>query len=127
MTNPFFNRGPIREPRFFFSRPRETREVLRLLSGTQNCSLVGPVKSGKTSLLLHLARPGALAGHGLGPTQHSAVYLSFEGLGTLTPEQFFHLMVRETARQTSGKTALVWPSFEAVSYTHLTLPTTPYV
>jgi len=113
MTNPFFNRGPIREPRFFFSRPRETREVLRLLSGTQNCSLVGPMKSGKTSLLLHLARPGALAGHGLGPVQHSAVYLSFEGLGTLTPEQFFHLMVRETARQTSGKIALVWPRFEA--------------
>ena len=87
--------------------------MLRLLSGTQNCSLVGPVKSGKTSLLLHLARPGALAGHGLGPAQHSAVYLSFEGLGTLTPEQFFHLMVRETARQTPGKIALVWPRFEA--------------
>jgi len=113
VTNPFFNRGPIREPRFFFSRPRETREALRLVSGTQNCSLVGPVKSGKTSLLLHLARPGTLAGHGLGPAQHSAVYLSFEGLGTLTPEQFFHLMVREMAAQTSGKIALVWPRFQA--------------
>ncbi len=113
MTNPFFNRGPIREPRFFFSRVRETREILRLLAGAQNCSLVGPAKSGKTSLLLHLSRPGTLAGHGLAPAQHSAVYLSFEGLGKLAAEQFFHLMVRETARQASGKIAVVWPRFEA--------------
>jgi len=113
MRNPFFNRGPIWQPQFFFSRPRETREVLRLIAGSQNCSLVGPIKSGKTSLLLHLARPGTLAGHGLAPAQYSAIYLSFEGLGRISQEQFFHLMVRETGRQTSGKIAMVWPRFEA--------------
>jgi putative nucleotidyltransferase with HDIG domain len=112
MTNPFFNRGPIRESRFYFARPRETREILRLVAGNQNCSLVGPVKSGKTSLLLHLARPSTLAGHGLSPAQHVSVYLSFEGLGTLSAEQFFHLMLRELARQTTGKTTLLWPRFE---------------
>ena len=113
MPNPFFNRGPIREPRFFFPRPRETREICRLLAGCQNCSTVGPAKSGKTSLLLHLQVPGTLASHGLSPAQHSVVYLSFEGLGTLSPEQFFHLMLRETARQAEGKIALIWPRFEA--------------
>jgi len=112
MANPFFNRGPIREPRFFFSRPGETREIFRLLAGSQNCSLVGPVKSGKTSLLLHLARPAVLAGHGLSPAQHAAVYISFEGLARLTAEQFFHLMARELARQSAGKIALIWPRFE---------------
>ena len=113
MRNPFFNRGPVREPEFFFARPRETWEILRLLAGTQNCSLVGPMKSGKTSLLLHLARPATLASHGLAPAQHSAVYVSFEGLGTLSPEQFFYLLVRETARQSLGKIRVVWPRFEA--------------
>ncbi len=83
MTNPFFNRGPIRESRFYFSRPKETREVMRLLAGSQNCSIVGPVKSGKTSFLLHLARPATLSAHGLSPAQYAPVYLSFEGLGTL--------------------------------------------
>jgi putative nucleotidyltransferase with HDIG domain len=113
MSNPFFNRGPILDPRFFFPRPRETREMLRLIAGSQNCSLVGPIKSGKTSLLLHLARPGSMAGHGLAPARHSPVYLSFEGLGRISQEQFFHLLVRETARQTSGKIAVIWPRLEA--------------
>jgi putative nucleotidyltransferase with HDIG domain len=113
MRNPFYNRGPITDPKFFFPRPRETRDIMRLLAGSQNCSLVGPVKSGKTSTLLHLARPGTLALHGLSPTQHSAVYLSFEGLGSLSPEQFFHVMLRETARRAAGKMAVVWPRFEA--------------
>jgi putative nucleotidyltransferase with HDIG domain len=113
MRNPFFNRGPIRDVRFFFDRPKETRDILRLAGGVQNCSVVGPVKSGKTSLLLHLARPATLAAHGLSPAQHALVYLSFEGLGTLRPEQFFHLMARETARQTKGKMTVIWPQFEA--------------
>jgi putative nucleotidyltransferase with HDIG domain len=113
MSNPFFNRGPILDARFFFPRPRETREMLRLIAGSQNCSLVGPIKSGKTSLLLHLARPGSMAGHGLAPARHSPVYLSFEGLGRISQEQFFHLLVRETARQTSGKIAVIWPRLEA--------------
>jgi len=113
MSNPFFNRGPILDPRFFSPRPRETREILHLIAGSQNCSLVGPIKSGKTSLLLHLARPGNMAGHGLAPARHSPVYLSLEGLGRVSQEQFFHLMIRETARQTSGKIAVIWPRLEA--------------
>jgi len=113
MTNPFFNRGPIRESRFYFARPKETREVVRLVAGSQNCSVVGPVKSGKTSLLLHLARPNTLAGHGLSPAQHIPVYLSFEGLGTLAAEQFFYLIVRELAHQTAGRLTVLRPGLAA--------------
>jgi len=113
MGNPFFNRGPILDPRFFLPRARETREVLHLIAGSQNCSLVGPIKSGKTSLLLHLARPGNMAGHGLAPAKHSPVYLSFEGLGRVSQEQFYRLLISETARQNSGNIAVVWPRLDA--------------
>jgi len=122
VTNPFFNRGPIQDSRFFFGREKETREVLRLLAGVQNCSLIGPVKSGKTSLLLHLARPAVLSSHGLPASQYAVVYISLEGLANLQPEQFFHLLVRETARQATGKIALIWPEFEkqdAISFLEL--------
>jgi putative nucleotidyltransferase with HDIG domain len=107
MMNPFFNRGPIRDSRFYFGRPRETREVARLVAGAQNCSIVGPVKSGKTSFLLHLARPETLAAHDLSPDQHIPVYLSFEGLATLTPEQFFQMMLQGLAAQTRGQMTVV--------------------
>jgi HD-GYP domain-containing protein (c-di-GMP phosphodiesterase class II) len=40
------------------------------------------------------------------------VYLSFEGLGSLSAEQFFHVMLREVVRQAEGKIALMWPRFE---------------
>ncbi len=122
MTNPFFNRGPITDPRFFFARPKETREIMRLLSGSQNCSLVGGVKSGKTSMLHHLSRGETWREHGLSPAQHSTVHVSFEGLGTLTQEQFFHLVLRETAERSEGKIAVVWPRFQtrdAISFLEL--------
>jgi len=122
VTNPFFNRGPIQDSRFFFGREKETREVLRLLAGVQNCSLIGPVKSGKTSLLLHLGRPAVLSAQGLPASQYAVVYISLEGLAGLQPEQFFHLLVRETARQATGKIALIWPQFEkrdAISFLDL--------
>jgi len=109
MMNPFFNRGPIRESRFYFGRPKETRDVVRLIAGTQNCSIVGPVKSGKTSFLLHLGRPNTLAAHGLSPTQYIPVYLSFEGLATLTAEQFFQMMMHELAQQTVGQMTVLQP------------------
>jgi HD-GYP domain-containing protein (c-di-GMP phosphodiesterase class II) len=122
MANPFFNRGPIQDSRFFLSREKETREVVRLLAGVQNCSIIGPVKSGKTSLLLHLSRPEVLSAHGLPAAQYAVVYLSFEGLADLRPEQFFCLLLRETARQGRGKIGLIWPQFEkreAISFLEL--------
>jgi len=122
MANPFFNRGPIQDSRFFLSREKETREVVRLLAGVQNCSIIGPVKSGKTSLLLHLSRPEVLSAHGLPAAQYAVVYLTFEGLADLRPEQFFCLLLRETARQARGKIGLIWPRFdkrEAISFLEL--------
>ena len=97
--NPFFNRGPIREPRYFFGRDRETEQVLGLLRQMQNVSIVGPIKVGKTSLLLHLARDQVLRDHGLAPDQYLFVYLSFEGLIDLTQPQFFHLLLQGTLKQ----------------------------
>ena len=102
MNNPFFNRGPIREAQFYFARPRETREVVRLLAGAQNCSLVGPIRSGKTSLLWRVRDD---------LEQGTVVYLSFEGLLNLSPEQFFHRLALETVRQ-ARKAAIVWPGLE---------------
>jgi len=109
-TNPFFHRGPIRDPRYFLGREKETREILALMGKRQNVSVVGPPKIGKTSLLYHLARPETLSAHGLQPNEHLLVYFSFEGLVDFTQKQLFHLILAETVRQGQNR-----PAFAALA------------
>ena len=108
--NPFFHRGPILDPAYFFDRKDEIADILGLVANTQNCSVVGAVKRGKTSVLLQLQRdrcagcePGAgcgqtLRAHGLDPACCLRPYLSMEGLANVTPEAFFHCLLREVLR-----------------------------
>jgi HD-GYP domain-containing protein (c-di-GMP phosphodiesterase class II) len=97
--NPFFNRGPIFDPTHFFGREREQRRITGLLKNMQNVSVVGHPKRGKTSLLLHLARPETQRAHGLDPETHIFTFLDMEGVSDLTPDRFFHWVLRETGRQ----------------------------
>lgn len=115
--NPFFHRGPILDPAYFFDRKDEIADILGLVANTQNCSVVGAVKRGKTSVLLQLrsatgatatwraGEPALHAGcdqtlraHGLDPACCLRPYLSMEGLANVTPEAFFHCLLREVLR-----------------------------
>ena len=55
--NPFFHRGPIRDPVMFHGRRTEVAQALALLGQGQSLSIVGPRRMGKTSLLLHITNP----------------------------------------------------------------------
>ena len=74
-TNPFFHRGPVREPAYFFGRAREIEFAADLLRQGQSLAVSGPRRIGKTSLLFHLAQPEMAAAHGLGPEAARWVYL----------------------------------------------------
>jgi hypothetical protein len=63
--NPYSSRKPIRSAEMFFGRSRELLEIAQFLRGDQSVSLDGPLGIGKTSLLLHLARPRTAAELGL--------------------------------------------------------------
>lgn len=92
--NPFFNRGPILDPAYFFDRKEELADILGLVANLQDCSVVGGIKRGKTSLLLHLQRDQVLgADHGE-VASFLRPYLSLEGLANVTPEGFFHRLLR---------------------------------
>jgi hypothetical protein len=55
-TSPFIAGPPIMHPRSFFGREREIRRIFGLLgrSPLQNAAIIGPRRSGKTSLLQYL-------------------------------------------------------------------------
>ena len=96
--SPFFHRGPIRDPGFFYGRSAETQAVLSLLAQMQNCSVAGPIKIGKTSFLHHLTRPEVWREHGLDPAGHALTYVTFEDLGAQPPGAIFHTLAQEATR-----------------------------
>ena len=114
--NPFFHRGPIRDPAYFYNRETEVKRVLRMLEQGQCVSITGPRKIGKTSLLFHLARPEVLQKHGLDPMTHLLVYFNCEGLGRLRLEELYALMLEEIAGQATRRgVQLTYPE-RPVSY-----------
>lgn len=108
--NPFFHRGPIRDPRYFFGRQATLEPVRSLLANGQSVSVVGQRRIGKTSLLFHLSS-GPLSATDL-PTGNSLfVYLDCGGLSGLSPAEIQRVLLEETAdtlaRQGANVTALL--------------------
>lgn len=95
IDNPFFHRGPIRNPAYFYNRTTEVRQILKSLARGQSVSLTGSRKIGKTSLLFNLCRPEGMAQHGLDPARHLLVYFNCEGLESLGYEAFLALILDE--------------------------------
>lgn len=93
-TNPFFHRGPIRDPDYFYDRQRETRLLLDLVRNAQSVSVLGQRRIGKSSFVLHAANPLVLQAHGLSPKEHCFVYMDCQGRGGMTEGEFCALLVR---------------------------------
>jgi transcriptional regulator with XRE-family HTH domain len=87
--NPFFHRGPLRDPAYFFGRVREVRFLADLLCQEQSVAVRGPRRFGKTSLLFPLAHPDIATMHGLGADTTRWVYLDGGTLSGLGEEWFY--------------------------------------
>jgi conflict system STAND superfamily ATPase len=92
--NPFFHRGPVRDPAFFFGRAHEQAFAAELLRTGQSVAVSGARRLGKTSLLFHLAHPGIAAGLGLGPDTTRWVYIDGGSLDGLDEEWLYGLVDR---------------------------------
>jgi len=101
IENPFFHRGPIRDPGYFYNRNYEVKRTLKMLSKGQSVSIIGPRKIGKTSLLFHISRPEVMQEHGLDPACHLIVYFTCEGSGQLALEELYALILEEVVARAS--------------------------
>ncbi len=97
--NPYFHRGPIREPDYFFGRSQEVTGALSLIKNNQSVSIVGPRRIGKTSFLLHISHPAVMARHGLAPDTHIFVFIDCGGLSNLDQAGFYRLILEEAGDQ----------------------------
>ncbi len=87
-NNPFYHRGPIRDPHFFWNRTEEMDHARLLLGKGQSVSIVGPRRIGKSSLLLQLA-----GSNRAGSSHDHYVYFSCEGWSRTTPASLHALLL----------------------------------
>lgn len=118
-ANPFFHRGPIRDPVYFYNRQRETDRSLSLLRNAQSVSIVGPRRIGKTSLLFHLMDTDVLKQHDLSLERFCFVYVDCESWSHLEPGDFYALLLEELrdALATAGhQIKLIAPVASSLTY-----------
>jgi hypothetical protein len=87
--NPYFERGPIRDPDMFFGRTVELDFIFSRLTGMQSVSIVGERRIGKSSLLLEVQRSGSTR---LGE-EYRFVYLDAQGVTTMA--EFYGKLLRQ--------------------------------
>jgi hypothetical protein len=107
-SNPFFHRGPVRDPAYFFGREHETSFVADLLRQRQSVAVSGPRRVGKTSLLFHLAHPEIAGSYRLGPDSTCWVYVDGGMLDGLAEEWFYGAVDRALGGEAD---ALPYPQF----------------
>lgn len=95
LDNPFFHRGAIRRAQEFHGRQSEISQILGLLRNGQSVSLIGPRRIGKSSLLLHAARPRVRAALQLDPPQTLFAVIDCQEFGGSPPEEIYEALLAE--------------------------------
>lgn len=95
VDNPFFHRGAIRRPEEFHGRQAEIAQILGLLRNGQSVSLIGPRRIGKSSLLLHVARPPVRTAQQMDPPQALFTVIDCQEFGGSPPEEIYEALLAE--------------------------------
>ena len=94
--NPFSSRAMIKNPAAFVGRVEQLRTLKNILLTLQSCSLVGPRRIGKSSLLYYLASPAYYKAEY--PDVYRFVFLDLQELSSAEPDEFFSTVVARLAR-----------------------------
>lgn len=96
--NYYYNRGRvIDKEEDFYGRKEEIKNIYSSLKMRQSCSIIGPRKIGKTSLLFHLARPSTMRKNNI---EICFIRIGFDRLEKdITPKGFFEKMSLLTIKE----------------------------
>ncbi len=98
----------------FVGRTHELTEIAAFLRCDQSVSIVGPPRSGKTALLLHLMRSSTWPGLGLAG-DNLFVYLDCEALAAATPTAIFGRFLTRMAAALAERRLPMEPMLETSS------------
>jgi DNA-binding SARP family transcriptional activator len=103
--NPYALRGMIKDPANFVGRKAEQREIFNRLGMMQSCSIVGPRRIGKSSLLYYLTQPVIYQQHLPDAGQYIFAFVDLQELAGAGPEDFFAVVVERLTRTSGGRLA----------------------
>lgn len=101
--NPFVARAMIKDPAAFVGRADELHDLYTLLGGMQNCSIVGPRRIGKSSLLYHLTHASTYRAQLTDPNSYIFAFVDLQELAGLEPDDFFSIAVERLGRASQGR------------------------
>ena len=91
--NPFYHRGPVRDSTHFCNRLRETEQIANLVPTSQSVSIVGPRRTGRTSLFYRLLGQDVRVAHGLAPPDHAFVSIEAQGMEQAPLLEIYALLI----------------------------------
>ncbi|MFC1975109.1 CHAT domain-containing protein [Chloroflexota bacterium] len=100
--NPYANRAVIKDPVAFVGRTAELQDLYSLLAAVQSCSVVGPRRIGKSSLLYYLTQPAVYGAHLSDPDSYIFGFMDLQELASLEPDDFFFTAVEQLSRASQG-------------------------
>lgn len=94
--NPFASRTMIKDPEMFSGRIDELKTIKNLLLTMQSCSIVGPRRIGKSSLLFYVSNPAYYKKEY--PQEYRFVFLDLQELSGAKTEDFFLTIIDRLKR-----------------------------
>lgn len=101
--NPYTSRTMIKDPTAFVGRAAELHDVYTLLAAMQSCSIVGPRRIGKSSLLYHLTHSAVYQSQITNHQNYIFAFIDLQELTGLGPEDFFYTAVERLTRASGGR------------------------
>jgi len=104
--NPYALRKMIRDPQAFYGRDQQLNDLYTRLAVTQSCSIVGPRRIGKSSLLYHLSHQFIYSDHLTDASSFVFAFLDLQELDQLGPQDFFLSAVEKLKAAGEGRLQL---------------------
>ncbi len=96
--NPYTARAILKDPSAFVGRADELHDLFTLLAAMQNCSIVGPRRIGKSSLLYYLTHPAVYSARLPDPARYVIAFMDLQELAGAGQDEFFYTAVQRLRR-----------------------------
>ncbi|MFW9917815.1 MAG: TIR domain-containing protein [Candidatus Thorarchaeota archaeon] len=103
MKNPFDFLNTIKDPELFFGRKEILYKLYRMLNSSGNCSVVGPRRVGKSSLLYHIALPDIYSSYLDEPETYVFAFIDLQVIAGLGVDDFLMMAIERLCRASRGR------------------------